>query len=469
MSSKTADRADETAGRPNALTSDKLPFMLCVGFGVGSFGVSIMLNVVTIFFPVLMTTVLGQSAALAGVLLTISKLYDILADVVIGIASDRTRSKMGRRRPYLVAGAIVSAVSLVMVFVPPEMTSTTLTVYMAVALIIYSTGYSLFAVPYVAMAGEMTDGYHERTRLLSFRTFFIAIGQLVSAAGMAMIVDWGGGGSTGYALMGGAAASIVFTTMLLSFSGTRSARRFERGPKTNIPRKEQLASLVRNAAFMQLMGAKTFLYLAISVISTTKLLFLLNVLQVGYTGLVHLTLSQNLTAMVMIPFWTWCGKRFGKAQSYQAAILILGLLYASYIFTSEGISVLELWIRGIVNGIAAAGVTLMGISMLPDVMEYDRKVNGQRREGVYSSIYAFMEKVAFAIGPGLMGVIFAVAGFMPSTGGALVAQSQSAVYALYAGIAIIPALLTFCSFAIMSRYRLDEKALADLPEYTAQS
>ncbi|CCA92871.1 MULTISPECIES: MFS transporter [unclassified Novosphingobium] len=463
--------AAASSAKPRAEGSEpeRLPFGVCLGFGVGSFGVSIMLNVVTIFFPVLMTTILGQSAALAGVLLTVSKLYDIMADILIGVASDRTRSRMGRRRPYLLAGAIIGAVSLLMVFAPPALTGVGLTVYMAVALVIYSTGYSLFAVPYVAMAGEMTDGYHERTRLLSFRTFFIAIGQLTSAAVMAMIVEWGGGGGPGYAWMGAAAASLVFTTMVISFVGTRKAKRVERDVRTSVPAKEQWLSLLRNRSFVQLMTAKMFLYLAISVISTTKLLFLLNVLKVGYQGLVHLTLSQNITAMIVVPFWTWCGRRFGKTASYQAAILCLALLYASYAFTAEGITVTELWIRGTINGIGAAGVTLMGISMLPDVMEYDRKLTGQRREGVYSSIYAFMEKVAFAVGPGLMGLLFAAAGYTATKGGALVAQSHSTVLALYAGIAVLPALLAFSSFLAMSRYKLDERALADMPEYTVQA
>lgn len=450
---------------------DRLPFGLCAGFGVGSLGISIMLNVPTMFFPVLMTTVLGQSAALAGMLLTISKLYDILADVAIGVGSDRTKSRFGRRRPYLMAGAIVGAFSLLMVFIPPSLSDGALTIYMAIGLILYSTGYSLFAVPYVAMAGEMTDGYHERTRLLSFRTFFVAIGQLCAAAGMAAIVEWGGGGSRGYAFMGAAAASIVFTTMLLSFIGTRNARRVERDDSgmPRRPKMEQIKSIIRNRPFVQLMGAKTFLYLAISVISTTKLLFLLNVLGVGYAGLVHLTISQNVVAMMVVPIWTWCGRRFGKTACYQVAILILTTLYASYIFTAEGISIYELWIRGAVNGIAASGVTLMGISMLPDVMEYDRKSNGDRREGVYSSIYALMEKVAFAIGPGLMGLLFALSGFASSTGGDIVIQSQNTIYALYAGIAVIPAMLTFTSFLIMSRYKLNEKALAAMPEYSAQA
>ena len=465
MNEISADKGADARGSEDE-SKDRIPFAVCTGYGIGSLGISIMLNTITIFFPVLMTTVLGQSAALAGILLTVSKLYDVVADIVIGVASDKTRTRIGRRRPYLFAGAVVGAFSFFMIFLAPPMTETLLILYMGAALIIYSTGYSLFAVPYIAMAGEMTDGYHERTRLLSFRTFFVSIGQLLSAAGMAAIVKVAGGGSTGYAVMGAAAGTLVFTTMFISFLGTRRARSVERDVTTKpIPGMQQVKSLIANLPFMQLMGAKTFLYLAISVISTTKLLFLLNVLKVGYDGLVSLTVSQNVVAMFMVPVWTWAGRRFGKTQCYLAAIGILSLLYASYMFTTEGISTLELYIRGAINGVPAAGVTLMGISMLPDVMEYDRKVTGQRREGVYSSIYATMEKVAFAIGPGLVGVYLAAAGFVSTTGGEIVDQPDNAVRALYIGISAAPAILTAISFLIMSRYKLNEQSLRAMPEY----
>lgn len=443
-------------------TEERLPLSICLGFGVGSLGIAILLNTVTTFFPVLMTTVLGQSAALAGMLLTISKLYDVLADVAIGVASDRTRSRWGRRRPYLLAGAVVAALSFLMIFMPPALSDTMLVIYMAVALIIYSTGYSLFAVPYIAMAGEMTDGYHERTRLLSFRTFFVSAGQLFGAAGMAAIIKWGGGGSDGYALMGAAAASVIFTTMLLSFIGTRKARRAEAGPKTHIPGREQIRSLLANKPFMLLMTAKTTQYLAISIASTTKLLFLLNVLKIGYDGLIHLTLVQNTVAMISVPLWTWAGRRFGKTKAYLTAIILLGTLYASWLWTGADVSMPEIWARGALNGLAAAGTTLMSIAMLPDVMEFDRKRTGQRREGVFSSIYAFMEKLAFAIGPGLIGLLLAAAGFAATTGGALTQQSDAAIYVLYAGMAVIPATLTLISFCVMLAYRLDAKTLKEM-------
>jgi GPH family glycoside/pentoside/hexuronide:cation symporter len=440
---------------------ERLPLSLCFGFGVGSFGIAIMLNVVTVLFPAMMTTVLGQSAAVAGLLLTFSKLYDAGADIAIGAMSDRTRTKIGRRRPYLLAGAIVGGLSFLMLFAPPKLSETALLIWMMVGLVIYSTGYSLFSVPYVAMAGEMTDGYNERTRLLSFRTFFVSVGQVASSAGAAALIGWFGGGSVGYAVMGAVAGGLIGLSMLVSFFGTRRARMAKAAAKVHLTRRELISTLASNRPFVLLMVIKLSQFAAIAMISTTKVLFLLNVVNVGYGGLVNLTLVQNVVAILVIPGWVWLGRSIGKRRAYLLATGLLVLTYVSWFFTDASITMPEIWIRGAVNGVAAAGTTLLSIAMLPDVMEYDRLRTGLRREGVFSSIYTIVEKLGYALGAGIIGIVLSMAGFISTTQGALVAQPASATLALYAGASLIPAGLVLFSWLLMLAYPLDEKMLRE--------
>lgn len=446
----------------SAAAQERLPLGLCLGFGVGSLGIAILLNTVTIYFPVLMTTVLGQSAALAGMLLTVSKLYDVVADVVIGMASDRVRSRWGRRRPFMLAGALVAGISFVLMFAPPELADASLTLWMMFALIVYSTGYALFTVPYIAMSGEMTDGYHERTRLLSFRAFFVSLGQTFSAAGTAAMVGWFGGGSTGYAWMGAVSAFVLSASMIACFASTAKARTVERPPIVPMPRGAAIRALLANRPFALLMGIKTAQYMAIAVITTTKLLFLLNVLKLGYAGMAQLTLVQNIVSALSVPLWVMLARRIGKRASYLCASLLLMLVYASWYMATPGLPMAEVWLRGAVNGVAAAGTTLMSISMLPDVMEFDRLRTGLRREGVFSSAYTILEKLAFALGAGLIGVMLTAAGFVPTLQGKLVQQPESAIAALYAGASIVPAALVAVSAVLMLFYSLDENSLAAL-------
>jgi GPH family glycoside/pentoside/hexuronide:cation symporter len=139
----------------------------------------------------------------------------------------------------------------------------------------------------------------------------------------------------------------------------------------------------------------------------------------------------------------------------------LAVTYLSWIFTGEGASTASIWTRGFFNGVAATGTTLMSVSMLPDLMEYDRLRTGERREGVYSSLYTIVEKIGYAIGPGLIGLLLAASGFVATTRGAIVEQPDSAIRALYVGMAILPSVLVVASFVMMLFYRIDEKRLQE--------
>jgi len=444
-------------------SESRLSLTLCMGFGIGSVGISILLNTVTTFFPTFMATVLGQSTALAGLLLTLSKIYDIGADLVIGAASDRTRSRWGRRRPYLLAGMITASLSFLMIFFAPKVVGTALILYMAAALVIYSTGYSLFAVPYIAMAGEMTDNYHERTRLFSYRVFFIAVGQTVSVAGTAALIEWAGGGRQGYAVMGAAMAMLVFLTMLLSFLGTRSARQAQHfAPPVPMSLGTKLRLLSDNRPLLLLMGAKFAQYISIAIFSGTKLLFMLNVLKLGYEGIIHLALAQNIAGAVATPLFVKLGRRIGKRESYLIAISLLTIAYISWGFVTPNPQSWEVWWRGALAGVGGAGMTLMSISMLPDTMEYDRlRSGGLRREGLFSSIYAIFEKLGYALGPLVIGAYLGLAGYISTTDGTLVEQPAEVIRALYFGAAAIPSLLLGISAFLIWHYSLDEKALRE--------
>ncbi len=438
----------------------KLSLVTCMGFGVGSVGVSILLNTVSTFFPALMTTVLGQSAAVAGLLLTGSKIYDAFCDMTVGAVSDRVRSKIGRRRPFFLYGAVVSALSLLMIFVPPTMNGLTLSIYMGVALLVYSTGYSLFSVPYLAMSGEMTGNYHERTRLMSFRVFFIAIGQVSSVAGTAWLIATFGKNMHGYAVMGVVMAAATAAVMLASYFGTAKAPFSPPPPKPTMPFGERMKMLAANRPLVLLIGSKFAQYVSIAVASTTKLLFMLNVLKIGYEGIVQLSLAQNLFQAACVPLWLMMARRVGKKAALIVAHLVLIGAYMSWLLTGPGITVFDVWLRGALTGIGGGGVVLMGVAMLPDAMELDRQRTGLQREGTFSGLYAIVEKGAYAVGPAIIGVYLALVHYTPTTHGRIIQQPIGAVHALYAGATVIPAGLLVISLLLVCAYNLSESDLA---------
>ena len=451
-SSVAPDSRDQSgAGKP----SRRLPLGVCLGYGSGTVGISIMLNAVTTYYPVLMTTVLGQSPQLAGLLMMLSKLYDAVMDVVIGSLSDRTRSRWGRRRPYLLAGAFVSAASFFLIFSPPTLGNHALVAYMMGALILYSTGYALFNVPYVAMASEMTEDFHERTRLWSFRTFFVSIGQLLSLAGTASLIAYGGGGGHGYRIMGLVLALVILTAMISSFIGTGKAERIERsvGPKPSLA--AQLTSVWANRHFVLLMGAKIFQFLAFASSSGTVVLFMLNVLKLDYSGPRDYSIASNVTVAIAMPLWVRVARKLGKKNAYLLGAGIYMTVMASWLLADSTITETGLLLRGSLSGFGSASLILLSMSMLSDTMAYDRHTSGLHREGLYSSIVAILEKTGSAIGVVLIGSFLAWAHYIPTRNGALVTQPASAIWALYAGIGVIPAVFFIGNILCIVWYGLD--------------
>jgi GPH family glycoside/pentoside/hexuronide:cation symporter len=437
---------------------------LCLSYGFGTIAIAVLLHTVTTFFPALMTTVLGQSPALAGLLLTLSKLYDIVVDLFVGNRIDRTDARMKKRRRTMLAGSILGAVSFFLLFSPPDIDGPWLIIFLSAILLLYSTGYSLFAVPYVAMGPDIARSYDGRTRLMAFRTFFSALGQMGALAGAAWLVEMGNGGIAGYRLMGAVLALVILASQLSAWIGTGVVPEPEpHPPSERIGFVATFRQLLRNRPAVMLLSAKLLQYISLAVNISSGLLFKLNVLQIGYEGQAQLSVAQNIAMGVCTPLWMMAGKRFGKKNCYLASIGLYGLVMLSWLLEDSSITTFGLLSRGVLQGVGAGGMILMSLAMLPDVMQHDMKVNGVRRDGIYSSVYAVFEKTGFALGAALIGTYLSFAGYQSTTGGKLIQQSDAAIDALYFGNAVAPALLLGLSFVIMLFYPLG-KASVDKQE-----
>ena len=454
---------DATTSTASDQATEKLTVVLNAGFGVGAMGVAILANRTATLLPPFMTNFLGIGAGMAATILLVTKLYDVVTDPLMGVISDRTRTPWGRRRPYLFLGGVVGALGLVLLFVPPELdNSTYLISYILVALLLSFTGYTLFNVPHLAMAAEMTRNYHARTILMTYRTGFMMTGGLIAAASFAL-VQWLGNDRAAHAPVALLFGGIMFLACSLCFLGTASAEQTKKSSHT-YSIAEQVRSALGNRPYVLLLAAKLCQLFGISSAGTMAIYFKVGVLKLDYAFISSYIMVVTIFSIAALPVWARSSKALGKRHVYMIAIAGYALVTLSWLLASPGDPNISYYIRGACLGVCAAGILVLGPALLPDTIEYDYLKTGLRREGIFASFYTTMEKLAYAIGPSVILLVLGWYGYESGTEGLSVDQPQSAVSAIYACAAVVPAVLCLLSIGILRFYDLSEKELERLRE-----
>lgn len=446
----------------------KVSERLKLGWGVGSLGVAILFNSYAALFLFYLTNVVGMGVALAGTLLFISKIFDIATDIPMGVISDRTDTRWGRRRPYLFVAAIVCGACFIMLFnvpaVPEQYAGTggapaATTTYVLAMLLLYALGYTMFNVPYMAMPAEMSEDFHERTSIMSYRVIFIQVGALIAVGAAPKLANAYGGGVEGYGMVGWMLGLSAAAAMLICFFATAKAR-FRRRSSVTYSIREQLVLAFRNRPFRILAAVKLLQLLGLSSVITSLLFFVKNVLQLDQGVLLIYSVAYAAAALITVPLiWVKASRRFGKRNTYILATAGYVLSVLTWYLAAPGETQLVFAIRSFALGTFASGILLMGITLLPDTMEYDRRTTGMNREGIFAGAYSLVEKFAFAVGPLVVSIVLTLLGYQESVDNANVAQSQQAISAIYLSVAAVPAIAMGLSILLLLRYDLTEAKL----------
>ena len=235
MSSGPAEQATDgpVPGPPGYV--GQLPLSLKAGWGVGAFGSLGMLWLANVFLMFFLVNHLGMNPALAGIILFITRIYDVISDPLIGHLSDNSSSRWGRRRPWMFVGAFASGLAAIFVFnVPAFSSDNTTAAYELVVLLVYFTGFTLFYVPFMAMPAEMTDDYSERTSIMSFRVGYSFAAGIIIAAGMPALISRLGGDRAAYEFAATIAGVLITVSMLMTVLFTRRARELKRVHKESL-------------------------------------------------------------------------------------------------------------------------------------------------------------------------------------------------------------------------------------------
>ncbi len=432
----------------------KLPFLLSLAWGLGTVPMSAMLQATALLLLRYFVDYIGVAAALAGLLIGGAKIYDAVIDPLIGVASDRTRSRWGRRRPYILLGTFVSAGSLYLLFSLPTHAPQAILVSVAVfALLANATGYALFVIPYLAMPAEMTTSPAARTYLMSFRIAGAGVGQILGSVVAPFLVSVGGGGLVGHQTMAASLAGLIVALGLVCFIFTKDATATSPSITEHYSLGRQFKLAWGNTPFLVLIALKIVNLFAFALLTTITPFIFIYILRENYAQLGLFFLVRNVTMMLAQPLWLDVSKRWGKKATYHIANTVYVVLIAVWLLAAPTTPFWAVMVVGAIMGVPSGGVLLIGEALLPDTIENDYRRTGLRREGIFAGVYTTVEKMAFALSAAVVGVALGAAGYVQASHAHQ--QPASAILAIQLCVGLTVVCQIVSSF-ILTLYRIDD-------------
>ena len=435
------------------LTLNRTMFL---GWGLGSFTTSVLINFIGVFYLRFMTDSLGIGAALAGGMIAVSKIYDAATDPVMGLISDQTRSRWGRHRPYLLVGAILSALSLVMMFNAPNAGEGWLAAYEAGVLILFSTAYTMFRIPYLAMGAEIARGFHARSILMTFSVYGSSIGSLFATSAAPFLLAKLGGDRAGHGIVAWILAAFILAGGLACFGTTSGAIDISSTlSRQRIRFQDRLKALRDNRPFLVLIGFKMIMFTGLSLHSTAIAFYTRHVLKVSDVSLGSIYLVQTLAMMASQTGWVRLSRRYGRRGALTRAALAEIVVMMSWTLVPVSQPMPWVLILGICQGLCSGGLFFGLYTILPDTMDCDRKRSGIEREGIFAGVFVMVEKITAAAATAIFGAILGASGYIVAKDAGAVTQPASAIEGIIVALAVIPAAAAVIACIVLRYYELD--------------
>jgi oligogalacturonide transporter len=440
---------------------ERLSFWQKLGYGLGDIYGGGSGVVISFYYLVFLTDVVRISPALAGTVILISKVYDAITDPFEGILADRTRTRLGRRRPYLLAGIPLVLLSFLGLFYPVGFDRELHRFLFVVgSYLFFSTVVSIVMLNYNALQSELTLDYNERTALSSFRIFFSTVSSILCALLPLEIVGALPDVRTGYVVMGLGFGAFFALPFIATVAASRERKEFQRPPE---PFDWRLAFLEpwKMRAFVYTLAMYLLAFVAMDTVSSIVVYFMKNYLQRGSEA--SFVSGTLLVAQVAsLPFYVWLSKRASKRTGYLvgAAIWMVTMLFSFLIV--PGLPSFVVYLFAAVVGLGTGGIIIMVYAIFPDIPDIDELKSGERREGIYSALFTFTRKLSSAFALFVVSNAIALAGYLPPleqvVDGAttLVEQPQSAtfIWVLRLVFALVPTVLLSVALLFGRRFPL---------------
>jgi glycoside/pentoside/hexuronide:cation symporter, GPH family len=428
-------------------------------FSTGDLSTSIPLAILMFFQLYFLTDVAGLRPDYAGWAVGLGKIWDAVNDPLIGLISDRIRTRWGRRRGLLLIGAVPLGLTFMLMWLVPPLSPFMLAAYYTVTFILFDTTFTIIHVSYNALTPEMTDDYDERSTLNGYRMAFSITGTL-GAIILATVVGWYVQNQhVLFAILGIGLGLVSIIPPLVVFRVTKDKDRDIQSEPMSMW--SALKITLSNRPFWLIMGLYLLSWTTASILSAVLIYFANYYLLVPDQANYFVLVAEG-AAILFIPLVVWLSHKLDKRRAF-----ILGsITWAVVLLGISAIGPQQLTLAYLLAALSGFGIATAYVvpwSMVPDIIEFDQAETGERREGSYYAFASFFQKLATGLAIWGMGQTLAATGYItPIQGQPLPVQPESAVNALRIFMGPIPTVLLILAILFAWKFNISRKDHQDM-------
>ena len=427
-----------------------------LAYGFGDFGCNIIYTAMSAFLLFYYTDYAGVSAFAVGTIMMVSRLFDGISDIIMGVIVDRTKSKYGKARPWILRMCIPFAISGVLLFsVPTSWAETPKLIYVFITYNLVSTVvYTAINVPYSALNALMTQNPYERSVLSIFRNLLATAGTLTINIFTLPLVEFFGNNALAWTKTFFIFGIVAIIAFLYTFWGTservKSVAQLQSTENNDVPVLVGIKALFKNKYWIMMTGMLALFFLMYAINGGSTVYYAKDIL--GDKNLVG-TINGifNIVQICGMFFIAMMIKKFGKRNIFALGLVldIVGMLILNYSNGVMSLIIISSIIRGLGN--ACGGATMW--AMVSDTIDYGEWKTGYRTEGLVNSACSFGWKIGNGIGSALLGLILEAGGYV----GTAITQTETALFSIEICFIWIPIAIYVIGLVIMSFYHLDKE------------
>lgn len=438
----------------------KLSLVSKVIYGTGDLANNLIMQMVLVYLLFFYTDIFGIPAAAAGTMFVVSRVLDAVSDIVMGMIVDKTNTRWGKMRPYLLFGSIPFGVAAVLCFVTPDFSEIGKIVYAYITYNLLCTMMTVINIPYGALSSAITRDSDERISLSIWRSLFATVGGILVNVITPIVapVITGGNLQTGYALTMGIYAIVGIVVYVLVFFNTKEV--FTEPKKKKMPVKTILKTTLGNR-YAIIIAVSMALAIGSTNIRASAIVYYFTYCTGREDLLGAYFLTVYLSIAVGMFLVTPVSRKLGRKNTLLFTLVFFGVVN-SMIYVVPYHQFIMVFILSALGGVATSFTASLPLALMPDAVDYAEWKYGVRTEGAIFSFSSFAQKLAMAIGGAVPAYVLSLSGYVPGS-----VQSQSALNGINGLMSVIPGVILIVAAIILVFYDMTEEKFKKMVEEIA--